>query len=46
MFDYWPFLVIILCVWWGFHVLHREMDRRFSEIEKRLDVIFNRQRLG
>jgi hypothetical protein len=44
MLDYWPFLAVILCIGGFLHILHKEMDRRFTEIEKRLDVIFDRQR--
>lgn len=42
--DYWPVLFVLGAIWGGFHILHRELDRRFKEIERRLDVIFDRQR--
>jgi hypothetical protein len=42
--DYWPALVVMAMVGLSFHYLHKELDRRFKDIERRLDVIFDRQR--
>lgn len=44
MAEYWPLLVLLASVGGLFHILHKEMDRRFTEIERRLDVIFDRQK--